>query len=301
MAHPHAHTMTERHDKAHAMISRTGNKMARGGHADFAEDAKMIKTAIREHEDHEHGGKHTAIKFKSGGPVEGHEARKNLARRARGGSTGKKGTHVNVIVAPQGGMHPPMPMPAAGPAMPPPRPAAPPPPAPAMAQRPPMAPPGAGGGMMPPGARPPGMMKRGGGVQKTSEVGVPSESLLQAKRGGKAEREERKHGGRTMKRDVGGQTGMPGGQTMPMAGPGQPPMSPAQAQAMMAQKQAQANGQPLPTQKRGGRTERKHGGGVEMEAGAGGAEGRIEKMHEYGEGGFKPKEHNGELVKKRAD
>ena len=52
----------------------------------------------------------------------------------------------------------------------------------------------------------------------------------------------------------------------------------------------------MPMQKRGGEVHvkehvrRANGGHVSMEAGAGGGEGRIEKMHEYGSGrGFKPK------------
>lgn len=67
-------------------------------------------------------------------------------KRARGGRTKAKHakTNVNVIVAPQGGQHPPMPGPGAG--MPPPMPAPPP--------RPPMAPPPGPGGM--PGAPPMG-------------------------------------------------------------------------------------------------------------------------------------------------
>lgn len=81
--------------------------------------------------------------------------------RARGGRTkGKHGTHVNVIVAPQGagagpggpGMPPPV-LPVGGP---PPMAAAPP-----MPPRPPMAPPGAGAPMMPPGAMPPGALPPG--------------------------------------------------------------------------------------------------------------------------------------------
>lgn len=191
----------------------------------------MIAKAVHEHEHAMHKGeKETKIKLKEGGCVEGGMAKGHLARRARGGSTpGKKGTHVNVIVAPQGGgMHPPGPgMPPGQPMTPPRPPMAPPPGAgqPMMPPRPAGPPPGAG--MPPPGAgmRPPGMMKRGGGVQTTLEKGEPSESLLQAKRGGRAEK--------------------------------------------------RAKGGHVP----------------HMEAGAGGAEGRIEKMHEYGEGGFKPKEH----------
>lgn len=293
MAHPHHESHAEKREKAHDMIARTGHHMARGGHADAHADAAMITKAIHEHEaaDHPHEPK-TKIKFKAGGAVHGEAAHHHLGKRARGGSTGKKGTHVNVIVAPQGGgMHPPMPG-GGMPAPPPPRPAAPPPAAP----RPPMPAPPPGAGMMPPGGgmRPPGMMKRGGGVKKMVEAGTPSENLLQAKRGGKIHR-----------RDVGGPTGMPMTGAAPQA-QGQQGPTPQQiqaARAMMAQKAAQQGGQPMPgqmpMQKRGGRTERANGGGVHMEAGAGGGEGRIEKMHAYGEGGFKPKEHRGEMVRAR--
>ena len=122
----------------------------------------------------------------SGGDVSAiEEANKNqaLASRARGGRTqhkGKGATHVNVIVAPQGGhpgmggMMPPGLPAGANPDMPPPMP-------PPGAGAPPMMPPGApmvppgrpGMPMMPPGGMPPGMMpprKRGGRVSHSDEA-----------------------------------------------------------------------------------------------------------------------------------
>jgi hypothetical protein len=150
------------------------------------------------------------------------------------------------------------------------------------------------GGMGGMGPRPPGMMRRGGHVQNTSDVGRPHEELMQARRGGRTHR------------DAGGMTG---------AGGVQPPMQPAQAmggqqltpqqiqaaQQIAAQRRMMGAGTPMGQQKRGGRTERARGGHVpHMEAGSGGAEGRIEKVHEYGEGrGFVPKEHKGEFLRDR--
>jgi hypothetical protein len=113
--------------------------------------------------------------------VEGEKGRQHLAKRARGGATGKKGhsTKVNVIIAPQGGGGPPgMASPIAPrPAMPPPA-AMPPgggappgmmPPGAGGPPRPPMPMPPGGGGMMPPGA---GMMrKRGGGIPEQAGGG----------------------------------------------------------------------------------------------------------------------------------
>lgn len=126
-----------------------------------------------------HKGKHRA----EGGDVSSiEEANRDQAMtsRARGGRTKhKSGTHVNVIVAPQGGNQ----APAGGimphPIMPPGGPGAPPPMPPPGAGAPPMMPPG--GPMMagarppmmpPPGATPPGMMprKRGGRVSHSDEA-----------------------------------------------------------------------------------------------------------------------------------
>lgn len=106
-----------------------------GVSADKRSDEKMIKSGISQHENHEHGGRHTALKFADGGGVD-MPAGERRDRRARGGAN-KKGPHVNVIVAPQ--MH------GAGAPMPP---AGPPP---MLPPHPPMLPPG-----LPPGGPPPG-------------------------------------------------------------------------------------------------------------------------------------------------
>lgn len=111
----------------------------------------------------------------------------DLPKRARGGHVkhgGAKHTHVNVIVAPQGGpARPPMPVgPGAGPPMPLARPAGPPmppgaglgAPPPGLAAGPPGMPPGAPPGMMPPGGPPGGppmMRKRGGKVRELAGAG----------------------------------------------------------------------------------------------------------------------------------
>ena len=172
MAHPMSNSEPTRNERAKSLLSRTGNPFKSGGALcdDMAEDKSMIAKAIHDHERADHPGKPmTKLKFKAGGAVDGDAAKAHLAKRARGGSTPKKSTHVNVIVAPQGGMHPPGPpgmMPAGAPPMMPHPPMAPPPGAQGMMPpRPPMAPPGAGG-MPPPGMKPPGMMKRGGGVDE---------------------------------------------------------------------------------------------------------------------------------------
>jgi hypothetical protein len=341
MSHPYDHARADHRERAHKMIGRTGNKMARGGgaHPDKKEDEALIREAMNEHDSQQHEGKKTRLKFKAGGAVEGEHAKHHLGRRARGGPTGKGGKHVtNVIVSPQGGgqggggMRPPMAPPQAM-AAPPPRPAAPPPPPPQQGGMPP------GGGAPPMGMRPPGAMKRGGGVkhkrarggeadcdeedgrdgereerarggrtQKVQEVGVPSESLMQANRGG-----------HIRKRDVGGSTGVPTNPTQMSAQQVQQVAQIRKQQAMakqaqMAQQQGQGGMRPgmqppmgaaqaarmqgaPPMQKRGGEVRvkehvrRARGGHVEMEAGAGGGQGRIEKTHEYGSGrGFKPKE-----------
>lgn len=140
-----------------------------------------------ESKEDDHGMAAVRAKRKRGGSVEGKKPRMRLDRarrkhpdeaqdkslikrmvkaedlkpeRARGGSVkGKKGTTVNVIIAPQGGQKPGMPMPPPG--MPPPQPTM---------IRPPVAPPMSGPTGMPPGGpgmplqgMPAGMMRKDGG------------------------------------------------------------------------------------------------------------------------------------------
>lgn len=146
---------------SHAALRRQSQKahsaklhrMAVGG-----EVKKAITKGVHEHENHEHGGRHTKIKLRTGGAVEGGKPKARLDRRAAGGRTGGKhggkGTHVNVIVAPPGKDRPvPVPM-GAGAGMPP---------------RPPMAPPGA----PPPGSMPPPGMGGAGMPPRPPMAGGP--------------------------------------------------------------------------------------------------------------------------------
>lgn len=114
-------------DKMHRMV---------GGAVDKQQDEKMIRGAMRQHDDQQHAGKLTKLKFADGGAVDMPSGERR-DRRARGGANHKKGApHVNVIVAPSmhsqppggplgmppGGAplpHPPVPMgPPPGPPMP---------------------------------------------------------------------------------------------------------------------------------------------------------------------------------------
>jgi len=200
MAHPYHEHRAEHVAKANKILHRAGHKgFAHGGHVDADEDAGMVKSGVRQHENDLHGGKHSKLHLKDGGHVEGERGHHHMAHRARGGKThGGKHTKVNVIIAPQGGGGGGAPPMAARPPM-----AAAPPP------RPPMPPPGGAPMGGPPPMPPPGMTRPG--------------------------------------------MGMPG--AMPPGG-------------MM----------------------RARGGKVHMEAGSGSGPGRLEKMHDYGKGGFKPKE-----------
>lgn len=105
-------------------------------------------------------------KRKRGGKVEGNEPRHRMDRphRAHGGKVAKKGTTVNVVIAPQGGGSP-----ASGPPMPPPAPPMMPPPGAMPPPRPPMA--GPPVGMPPPGAAPMMPRKDGGRVHMTAGAG----------------------------------------------------------------------------------------------------------------------------------
>lgn len=189
---------------------------AGGEHSDFAEDAKMIKSAFEQHDKQLHGGKKTRLHFRDGGHAEGGMAEDRLDRRPRradGGGAGKGGkgkdakhrpsSQVNVVISPhsgQPGMGGPMAM--GTPPMPPPHPpmmAAPPPGAPPMPPpHPPMGmPPGAGPGMPPPGMVPPGMppggmpprpMIKTGGRAYTAGSGSGEGRLQKAERLGRRDK-----------------------------------------------------------------------------------------------------------------
>lgn len=147
MAHPYAEHRADDRARADRLVGRTG--YADGGAVDRRQDAAMVSRGVHEHEAALHRG---APKTKL--HLDGAAPKQSLAKRARGGKLGRKGTTVQVIVAPQAGKEPvPVPVPMGKPlgmGAPPPPPAA-------------MMPPG---GMPPPGAMPPGgppMMPRARG------------------------------------------------------------------------------------------------------------------------------------------
>lgn len=170
--------------KKHHESALRRHRAAGGAVSDEAEDRKMVTAGVHKHERRLHKGeKETPLKH--GGSVEGakHDG-KRLDRYAAGGRAKKKGTTVNVIVAPGGGQgaapvsvpHP-VPVPVAA--------GAPPggPPPGAMPPRP-MGPPGGlGAGPMPPPGGGMPMRARGGGVKMTAGA-LSGEGRLEKKRAG---------------------------------------------------------------------------------------------------------------------
>lgn len=209
-----------RRKKARDMLSRAG--FAIGGHLgrhldereDEEKDKRMIEKAVREHEDHEHGGEHTRLHLADGGSAMGDAPMSRPDRSSRGkGGKSKPHTNINIVMSPNGGgeqqppQRVPVPVPVQRPAGPPPMP--PPQGAGPMPPRPPMGPPPGGipppglAGGMPPGGMPPGGMPmrkdggrapmahlragKGSGVGRrelSEETGHDKERLA---RGGKAE------------------------------------------------------------------------------------------------------------------
>lgn len=144
MAHPYARFNEK--DAGKARAKHLTKAYAKGGkvHSDVAEDRKLFKKMMAEHERGEM-------------KVEGKASGGRLDKFARGGKTKSGKTNINIVIAPQGSppapegaRAAPVPIPVGGP--------------------PPMPPPGAGGPPMPP----PGMMQRGGRAKMTAgaETGV---------------------------------------------------------------------------------------------------------------------------------
>lgn len=146
MAHPFANVRQSKVE--HARVGRMTGGYAAGGavHSDEAQDRKLVRKMLQEHERTEG----------EGGPS---KARADRPGRARGGRTNKKakGVNVNVIVAPQAAPEKEPMLPPSGPM------AGPPPPPPPMVPKPMLPPPGPMAGGPPPGPMPP-MRASGGAV-----------------------------------------------------------------------------------------------------------------------------------------
>jgi hypothetical protein len=254
-----------RRKAARRLCSNSG--YAVGGHLhpkdDRAQDKALVAKAIREHENHEHGGRHTRLRLADGGLAMGDGA---AARPDRPSRSAKKahGTTVNIVMPQGGGQGPARPVPVPVPV----RTGAPPPPPggvgmppggmPPRPMPPAMPPPGMPpGGMPPPGAvRPPGAMPPG------MPPGMPMR-----KAGGRAHRQHRDAGGMSMPGSGGS-------------------LTPQQVQAMPVQPYLIQPGQQsvtsnpstgaIQTQKRGGRAPQAelHG------AGSGSGVGRLNKTRQ---------------------
>lgn len=156
--HSDFQTGTVEHKRAKEIVKRAGYHA--GGSVDEREDKAIAKAAariaVRKHESHEHGGKHTPG-LKTGGAVPGATANAHLGRFARGGRS-KGPSRINIVISTGGGeaerqmaMQQGLKL---GSAIPKPGMGAPPPGAPPMPPpRPPMPPPGAA---LPPQGMPPG-------------------------------------------------------------------------------------------------------------------------------------------------
>ena len=100
-----------RHEKTKSAEERLhGSGYRRGGEvSDLAQDRKMVKKAVHEHEEHDHPGeKETKLKIKRGGRVAGAAPKHRADRRARGGGMEHKGkksghTKINIVVGNPGG------------------------------------------------------------------------------------------------------------------------------------------------------------------------------------------------------
>lgn len=199
------HASLRRHVRSHYGEHRVGHILGgrSGGEskADTAEDKRMIKRALGEHDRQLHPGKHTRLTLRNGGAEEGMASVRRLDRsgRADGGRSGRKkssgkGSHVNVIVAPGQSQPRPVPVPVpaagAGPGLG---------GAPVVPPRPMMPPPAAGApGLGPPGMVPPGvvrppvpgmvgpMMRADGGRSGTEGNDAARAHAVGGKRSGKA-------------------------------------------------------------------------------------------------------------------